>query len=197
MFRATVTLLTVPALVLLLGGCGDDPATDQPLATETARNGDVFNAADVEFATATIPLHAEALAMVDLTLDRVLTTDLKEVIDEISLGHAQEVQEMTGWLTAWDEPVPETVRDHVNAGHGDEHEGHEQPTEELERLATAGDDDFEQVLLELLVDNHEDTIAAAKAEQEEGAFGPATELATAIRGASEDRVDRMEDLLGD
>lgn len=34
--------------------------------------------------------------------------------------HAQapEIQTFTEWRTAWDQPIPETVRDHANA-HGD------------------------------------------------------------------------------
>ncbi|NHA01294.1 hypothetical protein G5V59_19455 [Nocardioides sp. W3-2-3] len=58
------------ALVLGTSACSRDDAGDRPpLATQTAMNGDVFNDADAEFATAFVQHHAAVLALVDLASD--------------------------------------------------------------------------------------------------------------------------------
>jgi uncharacterized protein (DUF305 family) len=202
MFRATVTLLTVPLLLLPLAGCGGDDAEPRPaLTTETARNGDVYNTADVEFATAMIPLQAEAMAMVDLTVDRDLSPEAQAVAEEIELSAPVEIEEMTGWLQSWDKPIPETVRDHLNAGHDHGDEGaegdHDQPSEELQELADADDAEFERLFLEHLADNHEEAIAAATAGEAEGTFDPAVELAESLKNAHEQRAEEIDALLAE
>lgn len=193
MFRATVTMTTLLlALAPTLTACGDDETTDEPLATETARNGDVYNAADVAFATALIPLDAEALALVDMTLDRDLSPQAQAVADDISLTSTAEIEEMTTWLTNWDQPIPETVRDHVNAGHGDDGHGDDgqggsdgHGSEALDELAAADDAEFEAVFVDLIADNRAEAVEVAEAETEDGAFGPALDLARSVieRGA--------------
>lgn len=193
MFRATVTMTTLLlALTPTLTACGDDETTDEPLATETARNGDVYNAADVAFATALIPLDAEALALVDMTLDRDLSPQAQAVADDISLTSTAEIEEMTTWLTNWDQPIPETVRDHVNAGHGDDGHGDDgqggsdgHGSEALDELAAADDAEFEAVFVDLIADNRAEAVEVAGAETEDGAFGPALDLARSVidRGA--------------
>lgn len=193
MFRATVTMTTLLlALAPTVTACGDDEATDEPLATETARNGDVYNAADVAFATALIPLDAEALALVDMTLDRDLSPRAQAVADDISLTSTAEIEEMTTWLTNWDQPIPETVRDHVNAGHGDDGHGDDgqggsdgHGSEALDELAAADDAEFEAVFVDLIADNRAEAVEVAEAETEDGAFGPALDLARSVidRGA--------------
>lgn len=193
MFRATVTMTTLLlALTPTLTACGDDETTDEPLATETARNGDVYNAADVAFATALIPLDAEALALVDMTLDRDLSPQAQAVADDISLTSTAEIEEMTTWLTNWDQPIPETVRDHVNAGHGDDGHGDDgqggsdgHGSEALDELAAADDAEFEAVFVDLIADNRAEAVEVAEAETEDGAFGPALDLARSVieRGA--------------
>lgn len=193
MFRATVTMTTLLlALAPTVTACGDDETTDEPLATETARNGDVYNAADVAFATALIPLDAEALALVDMTLDRDLSPQAQAVADDISLTSTAEIEEMTTWLTNWDQPIPETVRDHVNAGHGDDGHGDDgqggsdgHGSEALDELAAADDAEFEAVFVDLIADNRAEAVEVAEAETEDGAFGPALDLARSVieRGA--------------
>ena len=37
--------------------------------------------------------------------------------EQIRDAQAPEIETFTDWLTDWDEEVPETVRDHANAGH--------------------------------------------------------------------------------
>lgn len=191
-------LIATTALLSLTACGGEDETSDKALATETARNGDVYNTADVEFATAMIPLHAEALAMVDVALPRDLSPEARAVADEVQLEGSAEVQEMTSWLTSWDEPIPETVRDHVNAGHGDEHgDDHEAASEDLAELEAARGAEFEELWIDLMVENHEEAISVAETEQSDGIFQPGVDLAESIATAHGDRVDRLTALRGE
>jgi len=195
MFRATVTITT---LLLALTGCGgEDDAPDRPASKETARNGDVYSAADVEFATTMIPLHAEALAMVDVAMTKELSPAAQGIADDIQLTGTPQVQEMTSWLNDWDEPIPETVRDHVNAGHDDEHgEDHEAASDELARLEAAEGADFEELWVDLVLGNQREALAAAETQQEEGTFAPAVELADSIATGHTERIEALTALGG-
>ena len=113
-FTALVALL---AAMSVLAACGtNDDASQQE--TQTAANGDTFNDADVAFATDMIQHHAQALSMVDLTMGRRLDPEVQQLAEDIREAQGPEIEQMTGWLTDWDQPIPETVRDHANA-HGD------------------------------------------------------------------------------
>ena len=115
--KTRTRVLSALALSLALGGgltaCGDDTdsaATAQVSTTE-------HNAADVAFAGDIIQHHAQALSMVDLTLDRVLDPEVQGLAEDIRAAQGPEIETMADWLTAWGEDIPETMRDHVNSGH--------------------------------------------------------------------------------
>ena len=86
--------------------------TTQTKDTQTAANGETFNDADVAFATGMIPHHAQALAMVDLPIGGPLDPKVEQLAEEIRGAQAPEIETMADWLTAWDKPVPQTMRGH-------------------------------------------------------------------------------------
>jgi len=198
------------AAVLTLGltACGDDSAGDAADDTKvehTAPNGDVFNDADVAFATQMIPHHAQALAMVDLTSGRDLSPEVQKLTEDIRAAQGPEIEQMVDWLTAWDEPVPETMRDHANAeDHGmsghDMGDGSDMPgmmsDEEMSDLEATRGAAFETRWLEMMIEHHEGAIEMAQQELDDGAFEPAKELATSIETSQQAEIDHMKDLLG-
>ena len=111
--RRVLPALLLPLLLGPLAACGGE---EEP--TEAEDSGAAFNDADVAFATAMIQHHAQALVMVDLTMGQDLDPELAALGEQIRATQAPEIEQMADWLTDWDEPVPETVRDHANA-HGD------------------------------------------------------------------------------
>jgi uncharacterized protein (DUF305 family) len=181
-----------------LAGCGDD---EEPTnETRTASNGDEFNDADVAFATDMIQHHAQALSMVDLTLDRPLDQKVQKLAEDIRAAQGPEIEEMTDWLTAWDEPVPETVRDHANAhGDGDLDMG-DMPgmmsAEEMAALEDTPDAEFQDLWLEMMIEHHEGAIEMAATERSDGHFEPAVQLAEAIESSQTDEIEVMQGLLG-
>ena len=204
-YRRLVALACL-ALSVGLAGCGDDGDDgDAPRAAQTASNGDVFNDADVEFASSMIPHHAQALKMVDLTVGRTLSPEVQSLADEIREAQAPEVEQMSDWLTAWDEPIPETSLDHANAeGHGHDGEGMDDMGEmpgmmsadEMAELEGASDAEFEPRFLEMMIEHHQGAVEMASTEQADGAYADAIALAEAIEASQTAEIETMEGLLG-
>jgi uncharacterized protein (DUF305 family) len=188
-------------LSLVLAGCGDD----EPKASDSGSSRDDHNDADVAFASDMVQHHAQALAMVDLTVERNLDPEIQQLAEEIRNAQAPEIETMTDWLNQWDEPVPATVNDHVNAdGHdmegmdGDD-TGTDMPgmmsDQEMADLEAANDADFQDMFLSMMVEHHEGAIEMAKTEQEDGRYSPAISLAEDIEAAQATEIDTMQGLL--
>ena len=110
----TAALLAAVTLSLTgtLAACGgDDPSSTSSTSVPASKP---FNDADLAFATHMIPHHAQALSMVDLTRGRP-PAPVRRLAQRILDAQGPEIQTMTGWLQDWHRPVPETMRDHVNA----------------------------------------------------------------------------------
>lgn len=191
-------------LALSLAACGDDggdgdDAKRQPAAVETARNGDVFNQADVDFATAMIPHHAQALQMALLAQDRPLPPEVRALVDQVQAAQTPEVETMTTWLTDWDQDIPATSMDHANAGHdmGDmgEMEGMMSGSAMAE-LEDASDEAFPKLWMTMMIEHHEGAITMARTEQEDGRFPDAVALARAIVDGQAAEIATMKALLG-
>ncbi|MFJ9313293.1 DUF305 domain-containing protein [Pimelobacter simplex] len=191
-------------LALSLAACGDDggdggDAKRQPTAVETARNGDVFNQADVDFATAMIPHHAQALQMALLAQDRPLPPEVRALVDQVQAAQTPEVETMTTWLTDWDQDIPATSMDHANAGHDmgemGEMEGMMSGSAMAE-LEDASDEAFPKLWMTMMIEHHEGAITMARTEQEDGRFPDAVALARAIVDGQAAEIATMKALLG-
>jgi uncharacterized protein (DUF305 family) len=195
------------ALSVGLAACADDSrhdGDDGASGIQTASNGDVFNAADVEFATSMIPHHAQAIQMVTLTGGRTLDPPVQQLANQIRDAQVPEVETMSDWLSAWGEEIPETSLDHVNAGH----DMSEMPSmdsshddmpgmmsaEEMQALADASDAEFQTMWLEMMVEHHEGAIEMAKTEQAEGKYPDAIALAEAIETAQQAEIATIQAL---
>ncbi|HWJ10366.1 MAG TPA: DUF305 domain-containing protein [Nocardioides sp.] len=213
--RLVATIAALAASGTGLAACGSDDGDghhgSDAGAVETARNGDEFNQADVDFATAMIPHHAQAVQMANLAVDRPLPADLRALVDGIHTTQVAEVETMVTWLTDWGQPIPETSMDHVNGGHGDDmddmsdmsdmddHAMGDMPgmmsAEEMTGLARASDAKFPELWMTMMVEHHEGAIEMAEAERDAGHFPDAVDLAGAIVETQRTEIAAMEDLL--
>lgn len=200
-----VAALAAFGLLFALAACGEDGSTKDAGAVETAANGDVFNEADVAFATDMIPHHAQALVMVDMTQGRDLSPELRRLTEDIRAAQAPEIEQMVGWLTEWRKPIPETARDHANSHeHGSDDHGMADSgampgmmsAEEMADLESAQGPAFEERWLEMMIEHHEGAIEMAQDQQDEGVFGPAKDLAEAIEDSQRREIEHMEQMLG-
>ena len=212
--RPALGMLTALGLSLGMTACGDSDdgghgnehgSERGPANPETATNGDVFNDADVEFASAMIPHHAQAVQMVVLAQDRPLDPAVSRLASQIRDAQVPEIETMSDWLVAWGEPVPETSLDHANAGHDmDDMEGgmegmDEMPgmmsQEEMDTLAGATDAEFQTMWLEMMIEHHEGAIEMAQLEQRDGEFAGAIALAETIERTQKSEIELIEGLL--
>jgi uncharacterized protein (DUF305 family) len=201
--RSNVLRATILALTLALGSaaCADDAADPSPEVSATEHN-----AADVTFASEMLQHHAQALSMVDLTLERPLDREVQELAEQVRSVQGPEIETFSEWLTDWDEPIPETMRDHSNAGHDMQHMGESMEgvdtsmpgmmsAEEMTALEEASDSEFQSMWLEMMIEHHEGAVEMARTETEDGQFEPAVELAGEIVDTQTAEIETMQRLL--
>jgi uncharacterized protein (DUF305 family) len=200
MLKKLTALAALLAAMSVLSACGnnDDSSGHE---THTSTSGDKFNDADVEFASDMIQHHAQALSMVDLTMGRQLDPEVQQLAEAIRMAQGPEIEQMTDWLTDWDQPIPETLRDHANAhGDGEVEMDSDMPgmmsADQMAELEAAKGAEFQQMWLEMMIEHHEGAIEMAQTEQSDGKFGPAKDLAENIESAQQDEISTMENLLG-
>ena len=198
--RAFGALTLTFALALTATACGNDDGGEATTQVSTTEHND----ADVAFATDMLQHHAQALSMVDLTLDRTLDSDVQQLAEQIRDAQAPEIETFTDWLTEWDEEVPETMRDHSNAGHETsdsiEGMGSDMPGmmsgDDMQALQDAPGAGFQTMWLEMMIEHHEGAVAMAKAETEGGQHKPAIDLAENIIASQSQEIDTMRALVG-
>ena len=196
------------AVLLTLSACGGSEEAARPQQLSETEH----NKADVAFASDMIQHHAQAMSMVDLTMDRELDPEVQELADAIRAAQSSEIETMSGWLQEWGEEVPSTMRDHVNGGHeghgddgdssmSDSMEGMDDMPgmmsgEDMDALEKAPDAEFGDMWLEMMIEHHEGAVEISTTEQEDGRFKPAVDLATTIVESQSTEIDAMEKLLG-
>ena len=204
--RTTAAALFLTLTTAGLAGCGgDDASGGTPAAEHTAANGDVYNDADVEFATEMIPHHADALVMVDMTQGRRLSPEFAQLTEDIREAQAPEIELMADWLTDWGEEVPETSRDHVNSHMGDGMgdgdgdmgmgDGMGMDPDDLAELRDSGASMFETMWMRMMIEHHEGAIEMARTEQDDGVFPAAIDLAESIETSQTAEIELMEELI--
>ena len=191
-------------LALTLSACGNDEAADDA-STQVSETD--HNDADVAFATDMIQHHAQALSMVDLTVDRTLDPEVQQLADDIREAQGPEIETMSDWLQGWDEEVPATMRDHSNAGHdmegmGDSMDGLDSDMpgmmsgDDFDELENAPDAEFQTMWLKMMVEHHEGAVEMAQEEQDNGQYKPAVDLAGGVVETQTAQIDKMKTLLG-
>ncbi|MCW2842774.1 MAG: hypothetical protein JWN22_690 [Nocardioides sp.] len=189
-------LVAAAALTLTACGGGDHSASSGATVPASA----AFNDADVAFATDMIPHHAQALAMVDLTRGRDLDPAFERLSQQILDAQGPEIETMKGWLVDWDQPVPETSRDHLHADAGGMSMGAgDMPgmmsDQEMAGLDAAGDATFEDMWLRMMIRHHEGAIEMARTEQTDGEYADAVSLADDIETAQAHEITQMKAML--
>lgn len=201
----TTRALSATALGLTLAftaaACGDDNSDDTSAQVSTTEHND----ADVAFATDMLQHHAQALSMVDLTQGRTLDPEVQQLAEDIREAQGPEIETFTDWLTDWDEGIPETMRDHANAGQGDDvgdsMDGMDSDmpgmmtADDMTALQDAPDADFQTMWLDMMVEHHTGAVDMAKTQTEDGEYKPAIDLATDIITSQTDEIDTMNELL--
>lgn len=175
MTRRTLVSLVVVASAALVG-CSDD---------------ENYNDADVMFAQAMIPHHAQALEMAQLAEGHRAGPEVAELAAQIEAAQDPEIQLMTGWLNNWDQDVPDLSLDHGAMDHGNGM----MTADQMTALDDASGGAFDRMFLELMIEHHEGAIAMSETELSEGANDEAKDLAQEIIDAQQAEIDKMQELL--
>ena len=176
--------LAVAALTLALAACsGDGDEPSRPAATG-------HNQQDVVFAQEMVPHYKQAVEMAVLAETRAASPEVKQLAAKIKAAQAPQITAMTGWLTSW-KATPAADREE-NAETGGN--GMMSPAE-LEELGTLKGTAFDDLFLELMIKHHQGGVAMAEDEVDQGAHGPAKDLAQSVIDGQTAEITAMEALL--
>ncbi|MDO5697856.1 MAG: DUF305 domain-containing protein [Dermatophilus congolensis] len=237
--RAAATLLTIGLTIAgCSGGAPQAPATTAPTASPTASSptADAESAAsasgagatsgttrrgdegDIAFARSMIPHHEQAIEMSLLALDdrHGASKQVQDLARHVSDAQKPEIDQMTGWLTAWgvadretDEPTAAVTTDEPSeapddgavtssvaaspGAHGD-HLGVMSP-ESMERLAAAEGKEFDHLWLEMMIDHHAGAVRSARDVLQTTANTEVRALAESMVADQTKEIDTMRTLL--
>ncbi|MEV0647369.1 DUF305 domain-containing protein [Phytomonospora sp. NPDC050363] len=160
------------------GGGHEEPAPSTSAA---------FNSADVMFAQMMIPHHRQAVEMAVLAETRAQDPEVKALAAAIKGAQDPEIATLTGWLTAWGQPLE------APTGHGS------MPgilsAEDMENLAAASGTAFDRAFSELMIAHHEGAITMAEEERAKGQNPDAVALAGTIATAQTAEIEQMRAIL--
>jgi uncharacterized protein (DUF305 family) len=196
--------LTISALglasVIALAGCagtsGSTPASSMPgmgqtgmgMSSSSAPAASDHNGADTMFTQGMIPHHAQAVEMSDMMLKKQgMDARITALATKIKAAQAPEIEQMTGWLTTWNEPTQ------MAAGHGmgDGMMG----DDDLKALDTAQGAEAAKLFLTRMIAHHEGAVTMAQTEISEGRNPDAIQLSNAIVTSQTAEIKEMQDLL--
>lgn len=213
---------------LLLAACGNDsdstqtgsgrdkgsmgPSSGMPMSpsesatataspTGTPASGP-HTAADVAFATGMVPHHGQAVAMAELAESRAASAEVKEVAAAVQAAQGPEIEQLSGWLAGWGEPVPAADEmsmgmDHDSGSMDDSTGGMAgmMTTQQMSALENASGTEFDRMWLRSMVAHHRGAVAMAQAELKQGANPDAKSLARDIIRAQQSEIATMTELL--
>lgn len=200
----TLALPTALSATLVLAACGSggddmstmaDPttATATGSATGSAATG-TKNGADVTFATMMISHHAQAIVMADMALKAATDAKVLALAPKIKEAQAPEITRMSGWLTGWGAPVPDTSGGHDMSNMGGQTDGM-MSAQEMTDLGKATGSAFDRMWLQLMVKHHEGAVAMARTELDQGANSEGKQLAQSIIDSQTTEIAEMNSIL--
>lgn len=193
--------LSVIAVVGALGlaACGSDDvaspateaaATQAPVATNAT--GAAFNDADVTFAQGMIPHHEQAIEMADIALDPKMgaSDQVRDLATRIKGGQDPEIVLMTGWLTAWGQPMEMAT----DEGHAMSSMDGMMSAGEMDALGTITGADFDRMWMEMMIRHHQGAIAMAQTVKAAGSSPDVIALADQVIAAQQAEITEMQAL---
>jgi uncharacterized protein (DUF305 family) len=156
------------AAVLVLGGCGSEPP--RPAATGVV----TFGPADVTFVRALLPRHQAGIVLAGVGADRASRPEVRTMAAAIVATQRDEVARMTEWLAAWKQAP-------ASAAAGPD----------LAELRAAGQPAFDRRFLSLLIEQQQDAVRLAQAEEAAGSNVNARSFATEVRLSRQAQIKQL------
>jgi uncharacterized protein (DUF305 family) len=170
------------------------PGTDAPAGTSAgSAAGADFNDADVVFAQGMIAHHEQAIEMADIALDPTIgaSAEVQDLATRIKAAQDPEIEAMTGWLTAWGQPVQMDT----SGGHDMSSMEGVMTAEEMDALGAATGAEFDTMWLEMMIRHHEGAISMAETVKASGSNADVLALAEQIITTQQAEIEEMQALL--
>ena len=132
------------------------------------------NAADVEFAVGMVPHHQQAVVLADMAVRHGGTDQFVKLAKAVKAAQQPEIEQMSGWLTGWGEPVPDASS---HTGHPGMGMMSRKDLDDLDAMVGSG---FEGMWLTLMVKHHEGALDMARDELAKGQNAEAKKLARTV-----------------
>jgi len=218
---ATLTTALAAAVTVsaVLAGCGSSTTTSTPPATTssgTAPVAQAHNQADNTFATDMIGHHAQAVSMAELAAQHASSPQVKDLAARIQAEQQPEIDQMSGFLRAWNAPVPDTndpntsgMSGHNMPGTGqsssngmpgmDQGSGGAMPgmmsPRQMQQLSQANGAAFDTTFLKMMIGHHQGAVTMSKTELAQGENPDAKALAQNIINAQQREITEMQTML--
>ena len=181
---------TAEVPVLVPGGPGEQPAVVAPGEQGAMPNPDLYSDADVEFVTAMVPHHAQALEMAELAPDRALDPRVRAMADRIAAGQGPEIEVMQAWLADHGLPAADPDADH----------GHEMrgmvTGEQMTQLLASDGEEFDRLFLTRMIAHHEGALEMAS-HLGQGTHPLVNDMVKDVAATQSVEIARMQDVLAD
>ncbi|CRK49865.1 conserved exported hypothetical protein [Rhodococcus sp. RD6.2] len=210
--RTAVFVAAVAAGALIVAGCSNDDnqghsmdsmdsmgSMSMTMSAQPSENSSDRNAADVMWTQMMIPHHQQAVEMAALAQGRTDNAELLELASQIQAAQDPEIEQMTGWLTAWGEPtMMNEGMDHSSMGTmgqmGDM--GGMMTAEDMARLENSTGAEFDRAWLEMMIAHHQGAIDSSQQIQANGRSEQVDELAGKIISGQQAEIEQMKSMLG-
>lgn len=185
--------VTFTAEVPVLVPCapGEEPAVVAPGEQGAMPNPNLYSPEDVEFITAMVPHHAQALEMAELAPDRADDPRVRTLADRIAAGQGPEIEVMQAWLEKQGLPKADT-----EAGP----EGHDMggmvTGEQMTQLLAAEGTQFDRLFLTRMIAHHEGALAMAN-RLGQGTHPIVMDMAKDVSATQTFEIARMQEVLSD
>ena len=211
--RRAIAVGTLLAATTTLSACGGDgssttSSTSGSESSSSSSSEGEFNEADVEFASQMIVHHASAVHMAKMVDDKEVSPEVAQLADAIEAAQTPEIEQLSGWLEEWGEPVPDVAdmmsgMDGMDMGDmdmggmdmGDEDMPGMMSAEDMSALAAAEGSEFESMWLEMMIEHHKGAVEMARTQQTDGQYQPALDLADQIATSQTEEIAEMESML--
>jgi uncharacterized protein (DUF305 family) len=190
---------------VVLSGCDTNTtasSSSSPAASQSVAL--THNQPDVAFAQNMIPHHAQAIAMSRLAAQRAESPQVKDLSAGIQAALQPEIDQMTGWVRAWHEPVPATNSPMDGTGQGDigqmDHDSNGpmpgmMSGDQMQQLEQATGPEFDRMFLQMMITHHQGAITMAQTELRAGQNLAARQLAQRIIDSQQREITEMQVLL--
>ena len=182
---------TADVPVLVPGAPGESAAVVAPGEQGTIPNAGMYSAEDVEFVTAMVPHHAQALEMAELAPDRAKDRRVKAMAERIAAGQGPEIDVMQAWLESNDLPKADPDVEH------DDHVMQGMVTgEQMTQLLAADGEDFDRLFLTRMIAHHQGALAMAD-RLGQGTHPIVMDMVKDVSSTQSFEIERMQEVLAD